>query len=201
MSKQKGKRLNDVLRERVFDIARDTHSDDADVIRSKALNAYQWREYPEALDILSSEWQRNARGYVKVYKLFRQYFDSAGRKYNDATPDFLKALIVVCRLPSKLARKFHDEVLLNDVSLHYVHTVQPLIQKIVDQRKSTKPRQPSLAAQIVDRIESWRVISKTLLRGELSEMIGGGALDNVIDELIEIPAIAAEITRRAKEAK
>ncbi len=201
MSKHKGKQLNDTLRERVFDIARDTHSDDADAIRSKALNAYQWREYPEALDILSGEWQRNARGYVKVYKLFKQYFDSAGRKYNDATPDFLKALIVVCRLPSKLARKFHDEVLLNDVSLHYVHAVQPLIQKIVDQRKSTKPQQPPLAAQLVDKMNDWTQVVARLLKGEPSEMIEGGALENVIDELAEIPAVAAEIKRRAKKAK
>ncbi len=179
MSKQKGKRLNDELRERVFDIARDTHSDDADAIRAKALNAYQWREYPEALDILSGEWQRNARGYVKVYKLFRKYFNSEGREYNDATPDFLKALIVVCRLPSKLARKFHDEVLLNDVSLHYVHAVQPLIQKIVDQRKSTKPR-----------------------KVPLSERIGHHIFNHDIDKAHELicdePEVAADLERRAE---
>lgn len=196
MSKQKGKRLNDILRERVFDIARDTHSDDADAIRSKALNAYQWREYPEALDILSGEWQRNARNYVKVYKLFRQYFDSAGRKYNDATPDFLKALIVICRLPSKLARKFHDEVLLNDVSLHYVHMVQPLIQKIVDQRKSTKPHQPSLAAQCADLVDKY---SSTKQKAKYNAVYD--ALNDITDALAALPAVAAEIKRRAKGAK
>ncbi len=75
------------------------------------------------------------------------------------------------------------------------------MKKVVKAANGDKPRQASLAAQIVDKLESWQVISKKLLRGEPSEMIEGGALDNVIDELNDIPAITAEIKRRAKEVK
>lgn len=139
VGKQQGKLLDDKQREQVFEIAHEAHTDDAAAIRIKVLTAYQWREYPEALAIFSGEWQRDARNYVKVYRMFPQYFIESD-SFIDATPDALKALIVVCRLPKKVARKFHDEVFLNDSSLHFVHAVQPRVQKILDEKKPT--RQP-----------------------------------------------------------
>ncbi len=120
------------------------------------------------------------------------------RDYKTMSEKEIRSASYLCQLPIVDFLDLYDAV--SDNLADYggvLNQVNAVLEAMRYARANgTKPRQPSLAAQIVDKLESWQVVSQKLLRGEPSEMIEGGALENVTDELMDIPAIAAEIERR-----